>query len=112
MKKLFLVLALLLVTASFAVAREKTMTVKGEVTSVDASANTLMVKERDKEATLNVNDKTRVMFGKEKKSLADIKAGDKITAWTIQKDGKTIAKSIRVSTSKAALTPKAEKESK
>jgi len=112
MKKFLFALVLVLVTASFAVAREKTVTVKGEVASVDTSANTLTVKEKDKEVTLNVTDKTRVMFGKERKGLADIKAGDKITAWTVLKEGKTIAKSIRVSTSQAAPAAKAEQERK
>lgn len=96
MERLFLALVLVLVTSSF----------KGEVVSVDVSARTLMVKVKDKGVTLNVTDETRIMFGKEKEGLAEIKAGDEITAWTGQKDGKTIAKSIWVSTSKSASAAK------
>lgn len=110
MKKLFLVLVLVLVTASFAVAREKTMTVKGEVASINTAANTLTIKQKNnKEVTLNVSDKTRVILGKERKGLADIKSGDEIMVWTTEKEGKTFAKSIRISIKKASHPEKAVK---
>ncbi len=51
----------------------------GEVTAVDAKANTITVKKGKKETTINVDDKTKIMVGKEKKALADVKVGDKVT---------------------------------
>ena len=93
MKKLFLVIALLVFTASFAMA-EKMTTIKGEAAAVDAVGKTLTVKEKEKEVVLNITDQTKIKAGKEKKELADIKAGDKITARTTEKDGKTIARAI------------------
>jgi Cu/Ag efflux protein CusF len=110
MKQLFIALLLVLVAAPVAFAKEKAMTIRGEVTAVDATANTVTVKEKhNKEVTLNVTDKTRVMLGKEKKGLADIKAGDEIIAWTTEKEGKPTAKSIRISTKKVSQPAKAEK---
>ncbi|HET6371071.1 MAG TPA: hypothetical protein VFG95_07735 [Nitrospiria bacterium] len=101
MKKLSLIIALLVMTATFAVAKEKVMTIRGEVASVDPAAYTLMVKEKKgKELTLHVSGKTKIMAGKEKKGLADLKAGDWIMAHTVKKGDRTVAESIQVSTPK------------
>ncbi len=105
MKKWFLVFGVLLMTASIAMAQEAkappkskmaVIMVKGEVTSVDAAGNTVTVKGKDKEIKLNVTDKTKIMAGKEKKGLADIKVGDKVAARAMEEDGKTVAKAIRI----------------
>lgn len=48
-------------------------------------------------------------IGKDKKSLADVKAGDKVTVKYAEMDGKNIAKSIMVS---AAPAKKEKKEMK
>ena len=45
----------------------------GEVSAVDAAAMTLTVKGKKAEVALTVNDKTKIMMGKEKKALADVK---------------------------------------
>ncbi len=60
-------------------AKAKMKQVTGEVTAVDAKANTLTVKKGKKETTINVDDKTKIMAGKAKKALADVKVGDKVT---------------------------------
>src|SRR5512139_1950914 len=60
-------------------AKAKMKQVTGEVTAVDAKANTITVKKGKKETTINVDDKTKIMVGKEKKALADVKVGDKVT---------------------------------
>ena len=59
--------------------KAKMKQVTGEVTAVDAKANTITVKKGKKDTTINVDDKTKIMVGKEKKALADVKVGDKVT---------------------------------
>lgn len=60
-------------------AKAKMKQVTGVVAAVDAKANTITVKKGKKETTINVDDKTKIMVGKEKKALADVKVGDKVT---------------------------------
>ena len=69
-----------LTTVTFAAEKKagKGMQVMGEVSNVDAKANTITVKSKKKEVTVSVDDKTAIMAGKEKKSLADVKVGDKV----------------------------------
>jgi ABC-type Fe3+-hydroxamate transport system substrate-binding protein len=59
--------------------KAKMKQVTGEVTAVDAKANTITVKKGKKDTTITVDDKTKIMVGKEKKALADVKVGDKVT---------------------------------
>lgn len=82
----------------------KVKTVTGEVTAVDAKANTLTVKGKKGDVALSADDKTTVKVGKDKKSLADVKAGDKAVVKYSEVDGKNVAKSIAV----AAAAPKKE----
>ena len=44
-----------------------------------AQANTITVKKGKKDTTITVDDKTKIMVGKAKKALADVKVGDKVT---------------------------------
>lgn len=76
----------------------KMTSVKGEITDVDTAGNNVKVKEKDKELTINVTDKTMITAGKTKRSLADLKAGDKVVAKFTEEDGKMVARSIRVAT--------------
>lgn len=75
--------------------------VSGEVTAVDAAANTLTVKGKKGNISLTIDDKTSVMVGKEKKSLADVKSGEDVTVKYIDHEGKNTAKSIAVKPAKA-----------
>jgi ABC-type Fe3+-hydroxamate transport system substrate-binding protein len=59
--------------------KAKMKQVTGEVTAVDAKANTITVKKGKKDTTITVDDKTKIMVGKAKKALADVKVGDKVT---------------------------------
>ena len=68
----------------------------GEVTAVDTTANTVTIKTKKGEVVVDVNDKTRIHYGKAKKTIADIKAGDKVTAGYTEADGKNVAKSIAI----------------
>ena len=74
----------------------KVKQVTGEVTAIDAAAKTLTVKGKAGEVALTADDKTTVKIGKEKKTLADVKVGDKVTVKYAEMDGKNVAKSIIV----------------
>jgi hypothetical protein len=68
--------------------RTKAMLVSGEVTAVDAAANTLTIKGKKGEVVLTTADKTKFAEGK---TLADVKVGDKLSAKYSEKDGKMMA---------------------
>lgn len=78
----------------------KVTQVTGEVKAVDAAAKTITVvkKVKDKavETVVAVDDKTKITCGKEKKTLADVKAGDKVTVKYTEVDGKNVAKSVAI----------------
>ena len=76
----------------------KVKQVTGEVTAVDAKAKTITVKGK----------KGDVVIGIDAKMIADVKAGDKVTAKYTETDGKNTAKSVKKAVAKAAKTEKAE----
>jgi uncharacterized protein YxeA len=80
----------------------------GEVAAVDAKANTLTVKGKKGDVAVTADDKTSVKIGKDKKSLADVKMGDKVTVKYAEMDGKNVAKSIVVSAAPAKKETKKE----
>jgi surface antigen len=88
--------------------------VTGEVAAVDAAAMTLTVKGKKGEVALSADDKTKVMMGKEKKPLADVKVGEKVTVKYMVADGKNMAKTITIRTAAAGKkeAKPAEKEMK
>jgi hypothetical protein len=83
----------------------------GEVSAVDAAASTLTVKGRKAEVALTVNDKTSIKMGKEKKTLADVKVGDRVSTRYSEVEGKNVAKSISIRAEKK-MTKKAKKMEK
>ena len=86
--------------------------VTGNVVSVDAAANTVVVKGKKGDVTVMVNDKTKIMSGKEKKTLADIKAGDKVMAKYTEADGKNTAVQIEIRPATTVKQPAAPAEKK
>jgi Cu/Ag efflux protein CusF len=76
----------------------KPVQVTGEITAIDAAAKTFTVKGRKGEVAFSANDKTKVKAGKEAKTLADLKAGDKVTVKYTKADGKNMAKSVKIKT--------------
>lgn len=74
----------------------KVKQVTGEVKTVDATAKTIaitkMVKGKDVDIVVTVDDKTKITMGKEKKALADVKVGDKVKVKYEVKDGNNIAR--------------------
>jgi len=96
MKKVFVIIVSLIFVLSFvglSFAKEKkhstkAMHVTGEVTAVDAAANTLTITGKKGEVVLTITDKTKFAEGK---SLVDVKIGDKLTAKYSEKDGNMMA---------------------
>jgi ribosomal protein S1 len=81
--------------------------VTGDVTAVDAKANTLTVKGKKGDVMVSTDDKTKVMAGKDAKTLADVKVGDKVTVKYTEADGKNVAAKVAIM---AAPAKKAEKK--
>jgi divalent metal cation (Fe/Co/Zn/Cd) transporter len=97
MKKTFAIvlsLCFLFGVASLSLAAMKQVT--GKVAAVDQKAMTITVQGKKGEVTASVDQKTRVMEGKEKKTLADVQVGDKVTLKYSKADGKDIAKRIEI----------------
>ncbi len=91
--------------------KAKKATVTGEVIAIDAKANTLTVKGPKKgDVALIVNDKTKIMAGKDKKALADIKAGDKVAVEYSEADKNTATKIDIKTTPSKKDAPKAEEK--
>ena len=84
--------------------------VTGEVTAVDAKANTLTVKGKKGDVTVSTDDKTTVVAGKDKKTLADVKAGDKVKVKYTEAEGKNTATKVEIMAAPAKKEPKAEKK--
>ncbi|HCL80973.1 MAG TPA: hypothetical protein DHW81_01705 [Nitrospiraceae bacterium] len=79
-------------------ASEKGKKVTGEVTAVDTKANTITVKGKKGESTCEVTADTKITAGEEAKTLADVKVGDKVTCKHVEKDGKSVCKSLKIKT--------------
>jgi len=78
----------------------KVKQVSGDVTAVDAKAKTITVKGKKGDVVIAVDDKM----------LADVKAGDKVTAKYTEADGKNTAKSVKKAAAKKAEPVKMEKK--
>lgn len=83
----------------------KYLSVKGEVTAVDPATQSITIKSKKQEVQLTVTEKTKVMIGKEKKSLADVKVGDTAVAKYKKEKDKNVATSINVTPKKAEAAP-------
>ena len=74
----------------------------GEIKSVDAMAKGIVVAKGKEEKTFAIDDKTKIMKGKEALKFEDLKAGSAVSI-EYKKDGdKNIAAAIKVSAPKAA----------
>lgn len=92
---------------SFAVAAQKKASsapaakhVTAEVVSLDATAKTLTVKEKDREMTFTLAETAKIKIQGKESSLDQLKAGDKVQIKYTEKDGAQIAQEI-VHTEKA-----------
>ena len=74
----------------------------GEIKSVDAMAKSIVAAKGKEEKTFAIDDKTKIMKGKEALKFEDLKAGSAVSI-EYKKDGdKNIASAIKVSAPKAA----------
>jgi hypothetical protein len=89
----------------------KPSTVMGTVVSVDAIANTIIVKVKKGEDTISVESGAKIMSGKKEIALGDIKADAKVTVTTKTVDGKKVATKIVEAAAKAEKTTKKSTES-
>ncbi|MEW6162713.1 MAG: hypothetical protein AB1606_05320 [Nitrospirota bacterium] len=80
--------------------KPKVKQVTGEVKAVDTKAMTITVtkkvKDKVEETVVTVDDKTKITLDKEKKVLADVKVGDKVTVKYTEVEGKNVAKSVAI----------------
>lgn len=113
-KTLFTIVSILLIIAvaglAIATVAKDNVEIKkfitGEVVTVDTAANSLTLKGKRAEVVISTNEETVVQVGKEKKSLAGIKVGDKITVRYSEIDGKNLAESIVVKPEKGPVPAK------
>jgi ribosomal protein S1 len=83
----------------------KVKQVTGDVVAVDAKTGAITVKGKKGDTVVTCDDKTKIMMGKEKKALADVKVGDKVTVKFSEADGKMTAKSIAIKTAEKKAEP-------
>jgi hypothetical protein len=95
--------------AEKAAKKEASSIVKGTVVSVDAIANSIVVKTKKAEETISVETGAKIKSGKADVALGDIKADAKVSVTCKMVDGKKVATQI-VETPAAA--PKAAKTTK
>jgi hypothetical protein len=82
--------------AEKAMKKEAVKKVMGKVVSVDAIANTIIVKVKKAEDTLSVEAGAKITQGKKEITLGDIKADDNVTITCKMADGKKVATHIAV----------------
>ena len=99
MLSLFFVVSL--IGSAVAAEKVKVKQITGDVGAVDAAAKSLTVKGKKAEVALSTDEKTAVKMGKEKKTLSDVKVGDKVTVKYSEVNGKGVAKSIEIKPVKA-----------
>ncbi len=74
----------------------KTRQLTGNVTAIDTAANTITVQKKDREVTLSVEEKTKIIECINKTAITDINIGDKVTTKYSEIPGRNTAKSITI----------------
>ena len=119
-------IAILIVQISFVIAEQQTQSspsealnppvaakvqqITGIVTTLNTTTETITVtkKMRDSviETILNVDDKTKIMMGSERKTFTDMKVGDPVVVKYTMSDGRNIARSITITPPQAESSEK------
>ncbi|MDD5674931.1 MAG: hypothetical protein PHC61_12245 [Chitinivibrionales bacterium] len=86
--------------------KEGAKMVMGTVVSVDAVANTIIVKTKKGEDTLSVDAAAKIMSGKKAITLGDLKADAKVVVSCKMVEGKKVATKITESAAKAEKVSK------
>lgn len=76
------------------------MQTAGEVVSVDSAAKTVTITGKKGSMTFTVDDKTRIVRGQKRTTLADLQSGDKINVKYREVGGGNLAQRITVSTAR------------
>jgi Cu/Ag efflux protein CusF len=104
-KMLMAAISLLVVFSAAAVVHaakgERLKFIEGDVVTIDVAAKAMTVKGRKAETVITIDEKTVVRAAREKKSLTDIKVGDRVMVKYSEADGKYFARSIEVKPVKA-----------
>lgn len=102
---MILTLAMVFAFGSLAGAKEKkaqakvmVMQATGEITAVDANAKTFTLKTDKGDITCEVGADAKITAGKASKTLADVKAGDKVSCKYAMEGDKHICKSLDIKT--------------
>ena len=90
--------------------KEAVKSISGTVVSVDAVANTIIVKVKKVEDTLTVEAGAKIVSGKKEITLGDIKADAAVTVSFKVVDGKKVATKISEKAAPAAKGAKVEKK--
>jgi ribosomal protein S1 len=85
--------------------------VTGEVKAVDTVAKTItvvkkVVRGKEEETVVTVDEKTTITKGKAKKMLADVKVGNNVTVKYTEVEGKNVAKSVAIKAAKKKAAKK------
>jgi len=75
------------------------MSVKGDITKLDAAAKTIGVtgeKKGSKEVLFTVDDKTKIVQSSKTLAFGDLKNDEDVTLYYVVKDGKNVATEIKV----------------
>ena len=85
--------------------------VTGEVKAVDTVAKTIIVvkkvlRGKEEETVVTVDEKTTITKGKAKKMLADVKVGNNVTVKYTEVEGKNVAKSVAIKAAKKKAAKK------
>ncbi len=83
-------------------AKAENPTAKGKVKEVAADSKSITVTVGEKEETFAVNAETKVMQGTEAKTVADVKAGERVTVSYKEADGAKTALVIHIAAEKHA----------
>jgi Cu/Ag efflux protein CusF len=83
----------------------KVKQVTGDVAAVDAKAKTITVKGKKGDTVVTCDDKTKIMMGKDVKTIADVKVGDKVSVKFSEADGKMTAKSVAIKAAEKKAEP-------
>lgn len=96
MPVLFLFFIAIAALATVEAASSKTRQLTGNVTAIDTAASTITVRKKDREVTLSVEEKTKIIECINKASITDIQIGDKVTTKYSEFPGRNTAKSITI----------------
>jgi hypothetical protein len=89
-------------------AKAKDLIARGEVVSVDAIANTLIIKTKAAEDTFSVNADTKILSAGKAIAIGDLKTGAKVKVTYKNEEGKKVALKVTEEIAKAAAAPKKE----